>query len=450
MGCEPPAPPEFRQAVVVIHGIGEQRPMDTLRAFVTNAVGAHYRFLGKPDRISESLELYRLSAHKQGDIPRTDFYELYWAHLMEGTTWAHVAAWMRVLLVRSPKDVPPPLQPYWWGVWLLLAVAALVALILRPNPVSVVSVGILGYIVARIARAAAGTLGLHYVGDAARYLSPTPSNIRARHAIRTEALKLLRGLHDNPFHPTQHYDRIIVVGHSLGSVIAYDAVRYYWQEVHSYPGAMLPARDNEEPPDIDEDQPALAAMQETIGAAKAASKSGQLERLQALESEFPGRQQALWNEQRRIGIGWKITDLVTLGSPLTYADFLMADGHDDFERRHDDREFPTCPPQPEDDRDKGLLAKRVTLGDREVTLCVLHHAAPFACTRWTNLYYPSDLIGGRLKTQFGPFIQDCELPSPTSWPTSHVRYWQHAEEAALEKLTAALRLTDRGFQLPRR
>jgi hypothetical protein len=28
---EPPGP---RQAVVLIHGIGEQRPMDTLRAFV--------------------------------------------------------------------------------------------------------------------------------------------------------------------------------------------------------------------------------------------------------------------------------------------------------------------------------------------------------------------------------------------------------------------------------
>jgi hypothetical protein len=75
MGCAPASPSEYRQAVVVIHGIGEQRPMDTLRSFVSNVVGHNYQVLGKPDRISDSLELYRLSAHKQGDIPRTDFYE---------------------------------------------------------------------------------------------------------------------------------------------------------------------------------------------------------------------------------------------------------------------------------------------------------------------------------------------------------------------------------------
>ena len=40
----------MKQAVVVIHGIGEQRPMDTLRGFVEPALkdapaGEHYQFL---------------------------------------------------------------------------------------------------------------------------------------------------------------------------------------------------------------------------------------------------------------------------------------------------------------------------------------------------------------------------------------------------------------------
>jgi hypothetical protein len=78
--------------------------------------------------------------------------------------------------------------------------------------------------------------------------------------------------------------------------------------------------------------------------------------------------------------------------------------------------------------------------DREVTLCVLHHAALFACTRWTNLFYASDIIGGPLKGQFGRFIQDRELTSPGKSPSSHVRYWQHADEAALKELQRALRL----------
>lgn len=437
MSCEPPLPREFRQAVVVIHGIGQQEPMDTLRAFVGELYGKDYEVCGKPDRISDSLELYRLSAQKQKGIPRTDFYEFYWAYLMEGTTWDHVGAWARMLLCRKHKFVPARLRPFWWSLWLLIVGAAVVAMFTLPwNTPAAVGAGVLGvlsFVLLKIARAALGTFGLHYVGDAARYLSPTPANIRVRHAIRTEILKLLRGLHKNDYHPTQHYDRIVVVGHSLGSVIAYDALRYYWQEVHSYPLKMLLTDDNDRPilpSHTDRQQPVLAEMQQAI------------KHRDTKEAEFLQLQQDLWKEQRRLGIAWKITDLVTLGSPLTYADFLMATDHEDLKRRHDDREFPTCPPMPDDHRDAGLLAKHVTIGNEDATLCVLHHAAPFACTRWTNLYYSSDLIGGAVKSQFRKFIQDRELKSPTRWPGSHVRYWHKTNTHALSHLRAALRLED--------
>ena len=33
----------MRQAVIIIHGIGEQKPMDTLRSFVRNIVGGTIR-----------------------------------------------------------------------------------------------------------------------------------------------------------------------------------------------------------------------------------------------------------------------------------------------------------------------------------------------------------------------------------------------------------------------
>ncbi len=48
------APAQPRQAVVFIHGIGEQRPMETLRRFVQALLpgGAYY---SKPDEISDSL-----------------------------------------------------------------------------------------------------------------------------------------------------------------------------------------------------------------------------------------------------------------------------------------------------------------------------------------------------------------------------------------------------------
>ena len=111
-----------RQAVVLIHGIGEQRPMETLRAFVkalvehdptneaprgsslgeahenSGAPRAHRSlYYSKPDRLSGSYELRRLKLHrvKPGEIkslpeglnvnwPETDFYEYYWAHQMYG------------------------------------------------------------------------------------------------------------------------------------------------------------------------------------------------------------------------------------------------------------------------------------------------------------------------------------------------------------------------------
>jgi hypothetical protein len=49
-------------------------------------------------------------------------------------------------------------------------------------------------------------------------------------------------------------------------------------------------------------------------------------------------------------------------------------------------------------------------------------------------------MGGPMKDQFGRFIQDRELISPTNWPSSHVRYWQGADDAALKVLQGALRL----------
>jgi hypothetical protein len=444
---------EFRQAVVVIHGIGDQRPMDTLRTFVGSVLKTD-QYFGKPDRISDSLELYRLSVPAQGNIPSTDFYELYWAHLMEGTTWEHVTAWVRVLLLRRPSLVPERLRSYWLGMWVAAIVAFVITVTLAESPERFVSLGIVGVAGLWLLRAVVGSIGLHYIGDAARYLSPTPRNIGVRHAIRNAALELLRGLHDNPHHPTQHYNRIVVVGHSLGSVIAYDALRYLWQEVHSYPGEKpapsaggreLPPDlwPNETPSVVDIAQPTLTQLRELIreGTGSTPDEYQRAQRDVWAQHDYRALQRELWGEQRRLGIRWKITDLVTLGSPLTHAEFLMADGAEDLKRRHRDREYPTCPPQPEDVRDDGLLVKPVTFGNRKVEVAVLHHAALFACTRWTNLYYPGDIVGGRVAPQFGAQITDRAL-SGANGVSSHVHYWKDAGVGALQALRDALALDE--------
>jgi hypothetical protein len=84
----------MRQACVIIHGVGEQRPMSTIRKFV-NAVlqsksSERAHFWSKPDRMSENFELRRLSVTSSSQRPITDFYEYYWVYHMQGTKYRHV------------------------------------------------------------------------------------------------------------------------------------------------------------------------------------------------------------------------------------------------------------------------------------------------------------------------------------------------------------------------
>src|SRR5262249_55754391 len=139
-----------RQAVVIIHGIGEQIPMETLRSFVSAVApgsDANVRFdrkaESKPDHLSPTLELRRMAVPggpqpwTQGDWEGTDFYELYWAHLMQGTAWHHVMAWLSSLMLRKPYHVPSRLKVVWWSCWgiaLVTFVMLLAALIAGKGP----------------------------------------------------------------------------------------------------------------------------------------------------------------------------------------------------------------------------------------------------------------------------------------------------------------------------
>jgi len=219
----------MRQAVVVIHGIGEQRPMSTLRSFVGHVLPAaeqnRSRLFSKPDSMSQTFELRRLSAEQSRRRPATDFYEYYWAHHMEGTKLRHVWPWLRALLLRSPTNVPRQLRVLWFLSWLLAtaAIASFIAYRVAPNPASLGSPWLALAFTALFALVQA--LAINWLGDAARYLSPLPANIAVRHKIRAEGLALLKQLHESG-----RYDRIVLVGHSLGSVIGYDILTIYWSQ----------------------------------------------------------------------------------------------------------------------------------------------------------------------------------------------------------------------------
>ena len=431
--------PSDKQAVLLIHGIGEQRPMDTLRGFVravwSTDTGLHHQFSpptvwSKPDTVSGSYELRRLTTGKNRNDVRTDFFEFYWAHLMEGTQLGHVLSWVRVLLLRWPCNVPPRLR----GVWALLVVSivAIVGLLLYnqflPETDRLLRLPPWASTLVGLALSALTTVVvIQIIGDAARYLNPEPRNIKRRQEIRAKGIELLTRLHE------ADYRRIIVVGHSLGSVIAYDVLTYAWAEFNT----------THDQPDRPEEV-RLEALEALI------------QTQTATPPQYRKAQRAYLEELGANGNPWRVTDLVTLGSPLTHAALLMASDARDLASRKDDRELPSCPPVTEKGRISFSLAY-TTRGGAARRLQVPHHAAVFGPTRWTNLYFPvrfvvwGDVIGGPLAEVFGQGIQDLKVKTTQWWGLlSHTLYWavrdgRPPSESVL-RLREALDLADEGVE----
>jgi hypothetical protein len=250
---------------------------------------------------------------------------------------------------------------------------------------------------------------LGYVGDAAVYLSASPRNVAARNDIRAAGVALIERLHTSG-----NYDRIMVVGHSLGSVIGYDVLSYAFQRHNERHGSP---RD-----------PGGEEMEAAERAAAALGGSGS-----ASEADLCQWRQAttdLWLEQRRNGFPWLVTDFVTLGSPLAHGDILLASNRSDFCRRIKDRELPTCPPVTEKGGRFSYPDNYKTAAGERRTLRILHYAALFAVTRWTNLYFLSswllkgDLVGGPVAAVFGQGVRDIAVQT-AAWKgwLAHTRYW---------------------------
>ena len=73
--------------------------------------------------------------------------------------------------------------------------------------------------------------------DVVRYLDTSPRSYAVRREIRKGLVEMLQALHASRA-PT--YDRIVIVAHSLGAYIAYDAIAYMWG-THELPDRPQPA-----------------------------------------------------------------------------------------------------------------------------------------------------------------------------------------------------------------
>jgi hypothetical protein len=253
---ETPAPHADIQAVVVIHGMGEQIQMDTIKGFVkgvwetddvitANGLPSPTQVWSKPDARTGSLELRRITTRESIKSPpefpggvRTDFYELYWADLTAGETWNSIKAWVGGLLLRPVSRVPHGVRLAWALLWFGCAIVVALAIlaILPPSFWSAIGLAPLGewqWLLAALALAITAVvhrMGTSTFGRVVRYTRADPDNIAARAAVRDRGLKLLQALHDSPNYNGPNYKRIVIVAHSLGTILAHDLLSYFWAE----------------------------------------------------------------------------------------------------------------------------------------------------------------------------------------------------------------------------
>ncbi|MBN8558468.1 MAG: hypothetical protein LCH72_10870 [Proteobacteria bacterium] len=436
-----------RQAIVVVHGIGEQRPTQMLRQFVKNVFERDVGELHfvKPDLNSSLFEMRMVTVPRNEDTrPTTDVYELYWAHLIRDTTLAQVLGWLLRLILSRDSRIPKALIGLVWTLRIILCMALIAFGWLMSADVSgwlkSLGIGALAAGLPALARLALTVLRdqfvIGYAGDAARYLEPRADNIARRQEIREAGVGLLDSLHDKG-----RYSRIIVYGHSLGSVIAYDILCHAWTR-HA-------RRRDDVPHTSSRALRALEALVNPRTGSPAAPIS--IDAVQAM-------QHAAWQEYRRNGFQWKVSDFVTAGSPLSHAHWLMnLDASTPFSDLVRERSFPTCPPQTESvasprpgvrhqaftfthayDDQRNPKAKR--------SVQVPHHGGLFALVRWTNLYFPyrglvhGDPVAGPLTETFGTWIKDVRLPATQGF--AHSRYTDRAlAPEAVDRLRTGLNLS---------
>lgn len=422
--------PKLKQAVVVIHGMGEQVPMETVRG-LTDAVwvkddtlvppkrrepGLHDAREGndiwsKPDSRNRSHELHRMTTESDIHGRRTDFYEFYWAHRVHGTTLDQVWSWVTDLLLRNPKKrVPKDVLNVWVALWVLTIIsfvvivamsAGIFQMVEQPAAITVL-IAVLGLATTALVNWIKNTVLVKIFGDVVRYTKASPLNIARRQEIRekgVELLETLMGLNNDLNNPgadgskqKSEYDRIIVVSHSLGTIVAYDILSLAFARINRLVDKNMGGAAEAQ----------IDALEKMISQQMDAG---------ALDIDlFQQAQDAAFENLQAIGSPWIVSDFITLGSPLTHAEFLISDDENALTEAQAERRYPTCPPQMEHDLRTGekhftyLPGKRAKVG---VDTRIPHHAALFAFTRWTNIYSPrkwfiwGDIVSGPVGRHFG-------------------------------------------------
>lgn len=429
-----------RQAVVVVHGMGEQRPMETLRSFVygvkeelekRDEAEKYSTIRSKPDSIGDIYETTRLSMDSTRDRPITDFYEFYWAHNMRNTQFSQMLTWMKRLIFTWVGKTPPRLKPLWFTIWGLIVIAIISAYLIsnyyKASTLEKVLAPVLTAAIFPVLLSAIGSFFksafLNSVGDAARYFTPEPDNIGERSRIRQQGILFLKKLHT--LASREKVDRIIIVAHSLGTVVAYDLLRLLWTEYNTIYQQL---------PVVSQD-----AMEKINGYSDGTLPLGEDDL-----ATFQNLQFKCWQEQKDLGNPWLISDFITMGAAINAIDYLMV-SNETIDNLIAQRELPVSPAI-KDAKDNTIFFNSFPpyeLDGHKRTVKILNHGALFAVTRWTNIFYNSDFVGGRMQRVFGKGIKDVPLKRNSIWcyPGGHTAYWDKKDKNnALKQIVDALQL----------
>lgn len=456
--------PHVRTAVVIVHGMGEQLPLETLKRFVMTAlpkVDGRRHYFSRPARVTESYEARRFLAYRQPRGPgkpvhgQVEFFEYHWSYKMTGNQLTDFVPTFARLMWRTPRTVPYGLLVVWWITWVLtLALAALLTwllvggiidgLTLEKVVTAIVSPAILAVAIVWVIKAAGKAVTSSFI-DVVRYLDNSPRSYEVRRDIRGGMVDLLKGIHERG-----RYTRVVVVAHSLGGYIAYDGLVSLWNEMNNMHAG--PLRDDGTHLELD----GLAELQKAARAV--ATHPECIEELTADQhdqlSAFREHQFTLWKSHRQQGNPWLVTDFITCGTPMYFADLLFTSNRPDFDQLIKNSELPQCPPRSGSQMVEGddkSVGRGYAFNNRGRQ--VLRYSMLFALVRWTNFYFPAenqwrgDWFGGRLRPLFGCGILDHplvgNLPGRRTPGLAHGRYFSYPESDGPEDVATQLQATMR-------
>jgi hypothetical protein len=448
---------------VIVHGMGDQRPLDTLNGFIGAALDPGGRgkpeFYSRPDEVSDSYESRRylarpLTVNGQEMHAQTEFYEYHWAHLMQGNRLEDLWPTFRRVIFLMPWFVPAGLRVVWalfWALAIVLAVLFVRYTRLGFDWSQLTITNLVGSVLGSGIAAILVSLALTYLAtritprwitssfvDVVRYLDTSPRSYAVRKEIRAGMISLLNGLHDSRIRGKPRYQRIVIVAHSLGTYIAYDAITFLWGQMNEL---------HQKPMDLGENATGPTGGIPPSGLDQIEVAAAQVGPAGAGVDSYRVAQQAIWRGLREEGNPWLITDFISLGSPMYFANRLLTRDPTQFTERVQRRELPTCPPLPDEGAPSAAGRLRLTYnnGGRRV----LYHGAPFAVVRWTNMWFPprlwffGDWFGGPLRPLFGEGIRDIELVGNRLWSVipafAHALYFSFPKDTSAASVTSVLR-----------